>query len=262
MPHCSVAIGDESDREYQSLEYAWVGNPESATTLVFLHEGLGSLSAWGGFPQRLCQSLNIRGLVYSRSGFGLSVTDRQHSAKGIDYHDREALHALPALLDALGMGFCYLFGHSDGATIALIAAANPGSSRYQGLILLAPHIFVEPVTLAGIRAAKEAYETGGLKNKISRHHLHVDPVFYGWNNLWLSPDFGDWNIEAQLPSIQCPVLLIQGANDEYATYAQLRGIQTQIVHAEVLEIPDCGHFPQRDAEALVINAAKVFISGQ
>lgn len=260
MPHCSVAIGGESDRECQSLEYAWVGDPESATILVFLHEGLGSLSAWGGFPERLCQSLSVRGLVYSRSGYGLSVTDRQCAGRGIDYHDREALYSLPALLDALGIQSCYLFGHSDGATIALLAAANAGSSRYRGIILLAPHVFVESVTLAGIREAKQAYETGELKNKISRHHLDVDSVFYGWSDLWLSPEFRDWNIEAQLSSIRCPVIVMQGANDEYATYAQLHGIQGQIGHAQTLEIPDCGHFPHRDSESTVISATRALIN--
>lgn len=260
MPHCSVTIGGGSDRELQSLEYAWVGDPESATTFVLLHEGLGSLSAWGGFPELLCRALHVRGLVYSRSGYGLSVTDRSDMAKAVDYHSREALHSLPALLDALDIESCYLFGHSDGATIALLAASNAGSGRYWGLILLAPHIFVEAVTLAGIREAKQAYESGGLKNKISRHHLDVDSVFYGWNDLWLSPEFSDWNIEAQLPSIQCPVLVIQGANDEYATYAQLSGIQRWICHARLLEIPDCGHFPQRDAESIVTEATQAFMN--
>ena len=181
-------------------------------------------------------------------------------AKDIDYHDREALHSLPALLDALGIQSCYLFGHSDGATIALLAASNPGGGRYLGLILLAPHIFVEAVTLAGIREAKLAYESGGLKDKISRHHLHVDSVFYGWNDLWLSPEFRSWNIETKLPSIRCPVLVIQGVNDEYATHSQLIGIQRQISHAQVLEIPDCGHFPQRDAESTVIEATRTLIN--
>ena len=260
MPHCSVTIGGESGTELQSLEYAWVGDQENPTTLVFLHEGLGSLSAWGRFPERLCRALNVRGLVYSRSGYGLSVTDQQDTRKAVGYHIREAEVSLPALLNAIDIRSCYLFGHSDGATIALLAASNKGICQYRGLILLAPHIFVEAVTLEGIREARRAYETGGLKYKISRHHLDVDQVFYGWNDLWLSPTFRDWNIEEQLSSVRCPVLVIQGANDEYATFAQLRGIQRQISHAQVLEIPDCGHFPHRDAESIVTTATKAFIS--
>ena len=262
MPHISVEIGNAPEAEVQSLEYAWIGDSESSTTVVFLHEGLGSVGTWGGFPERLCQSLQARGLLYSRSGYGSSVTNQPKAGLTVGYHDQEALQSLPRLLDALGIQSCYLFGHSDGATIALLAAANAGAARYRGLILLAPHIFVETVTVAGVRDARQAYEQGGLKDKISRHHLDVDSVFYGWNDLWLSPEFRDWNIEAQLPSIQCPVIVMQGAADEYATELQLRGIADRIKGAQVMEIPGCGHFPHRDAEALVIDATKVLISGQ
>jgi pimeloyl-ACP methyl ester carboxylesterase len=261
MTHCSVVIGSEANRELQSLEYAWIGDPESTTTLVFLHEGLGSLSAWGGFPERLCQSLRVRGLLYSRSGYGLSVTDRPKTGLAVDYHDQEALQSLPGLLDALGIQSCYLFGHSDGATIALLAAASANAARYRGLILLAPHIFVEAVTVAGVREARQAYEQGSLKGRISRHHLDVDAVFYGWNDLWLSAEFQDWNIEGRLSAIRCPVMVIQGASDEYATYAQLGGIAAQIKSALIMEVPDCGHFPQRDAESLVIDATKALMGG-
>ena len=262
MPHITVEIGNEPGAEVQSLEYAWIGHSESPTTIVFLHEGLGSLSAWGSFPERLCQSLQARGLLYSRSGYGLSVTSQPKEGLTVDYHDQEALQSLPGLLDALGIQSCYLFGHSDGATIALLAAASVEASRYCGLILLAPHIFVEPITVAGVRDARQAYEQGGLKGRISRHHLDVDAVFYGWNDLWLSAEFLDWNIEAQLPAIQCPVIVMQGVADEYATDAQLCGITSHIKGAQVMEIPDCGHFPHRDAELLVIDATKALISGQ
>lgn len=260
MPHITIALADEPESEVQSLEYAWLGDLERSTTIVFLHEGLGSLSAWGSFPERLCRSLNLRGLVYSRAGYGVSVTNRPRSGLAVDYHDREALQVLPGLLDALGIQSCYLFGHSDGATIALLAAAMVNTRKYQGVVLLAPHIFVEAVTLRGLHDARSVYEIGDLKDKISRHHLDVDSVFYGWNDVWLSSAFRDWNIEERLSAIQCPVLAIQGIDDEYATLEQLRGIERQIKHAQILEIPDCRHFPHREAESEVTRATKNFIA--
>lgn len=262
MPHITVALTRELAGEVQSIEYAWVGDQQSTETIVFLHEGLGSLSAWGGFPHRLCQTLCIRGLVYSRSGFGRSLSNRPKFGLPVDYHLNEALQTLPHLLDALNIQSCYLFGHSDGATIALLAAANTGASRYHGLVLLAPHIFVETATLSGIRGARLAYETGSLKDKISRHHLDVDAVFYNWNDVWLSAEFQDWNIEEQLSSIQVPTLVMQGANDEYATSAQLDGIARQVRNAQVVEIPDCRHYPHREAESIVVFATKALLAQQ
>lgn len=255
MPYVTSLV----DEQRQSLEYDWVGSHDSSTTIVFLHEGLGSVSSWGRFPAQLCDTLQVRGLVYSRYGYGCSSERLSGTVLAPNYHQEEAESVLPGLLNTLGVGSCFLFGHSDGATIALLAATYQ-PERYQGLIVLAPHIFVEDVTVKGVREARQAYEIGGLRSRIERHHVNVDTVFYAWNDIWLSVAFRDWNIEEQMRQIRCPVLAIQGADDEYATMEQMRGMRRQMPELTVLEIPECGHWPHRDVASLVIEATKAFLS--
>ncbi len=242
-----------------SLEYRWVGQGnEDLPVVVFLHEGLGSVAMWRDFPARLCKELGLRGLVYSRFGYGRS-TPRPHAERfPVDYLHREALEVLPALLDNLDVERPWLFGHSDGATIALLAAAGlPG--RFPGIVVLAPHIFVEEVSLANIRVARAAYREKGLRERLAPYHDDVDSAFYAWNDIWLDPAFRNWNIEAEIERIVCPVLAIQGEGDEYATLEQLHGIKRRVRDTRLLILPGCRHSPHRDRPEEVIRATAAFL---
>lgn len=247
------------------LEYRRI-NPDrsGAPLLVFLHEGLGSVAQWRHYPQHLCDALGCRGLVYSRAGYGRSTPRRHDEHWPVSYLEDHARDVLPAFLAAVGAGpgveKPWLFGHSDGGSIALLyAALYPDAVA--GIVVLAPHIFVEEQTVAGIAAAKTAYETTEFAAKLGRYHDDPDSAFWGWNRAWLDPDFRDWNIEALLPAIRCPVLAVQGYDDEYASMAQLDGIKQQVPQTRLLKLPDCGHTPHRDCEAAVTAAVVGFIQG-
>jgi pimeloyl-ACP methyl ester carboxylesterase len=239
------------------LEYAWYGPDESERPpIVMLHEGLGSVSMWRDFPQRLADATGRRTLAYSRYGYGQS--DPLTEPRRVDYMHAEALAALPQLLDALAIREPVLFGHSDGASIALIHAAC--AQRTAALIALAPHVFVEPSGVASIAATRSTYLDGDLREKLARHHADVESAFWGWNDIWLHPDFTAWNIEALLPAIACPMLAIQGLDDEYGTMAQLDRIARGVPELRRLELEDCGHSPHRDQPEAVLAAAAHFLA--
>lgn len=245
------------------LEYHRVGIAgPAAPLLVFLHEGLGSASMWKDFPARLCDAGGWRGLVYSRTGYGRS-TPRPHGERWRpDYMHEQAREVLPQLLAAAGIDAAadppWLFGHSDGASIALIYAAEYPQAL-AGLVVLAPHIFVEDLSVHSIEQAKYAYRDTDLRHRLSRHHEDVDSAFWGWNDIWLDPAFRHWNIEGLLASIRVPVLAIQGHNDEYGTMAQVDGLAAAVAQAEVLRLDDCAHSPHRDRPEAVIQATIDFI---
>ncbi len=240
-----------------SIEYAWVRSPGArAPAIVLLHEGLGSLAMWRDFPERLQTAVGHDVLVYSREGYGRSSVPQ--SARTPRYMHEEALQVLPELLDALDIERPILLGHSDGASIALIHAG--GSARgVSALILLAPHVLVEEISLRSIAAANSAYEHGELRARLARYHEHVDAAFRGWNDAWLAPEFRSWNIEEFLPRITCPVLAIQGEEDEYGTMEQLARIERAISQAEFLKLKSCGHAPHRDCTAAVLEAIGRFL---
>ncbi|HEY5211063.1 MAG TPA: alpha/beta hydrolase [Stellaceae bacterium] len=233
------------------LEFKTIpGTRAGLPTLVFLHEGLGSISLWRDFPDRLAAATGAPALVYSRHGHGKS--DRLIGNRDVDYMHREALEALPELRRQLGLDEVVLVGHSDGASIALIHAGD-GRWPVRGLILEAPHAFVEDITVASIAAAKRTFETSDMGRRLGRHHDDPDATFWGWNKIWLDPRFRAWNIEAVLPRIRCPVLAIQGADDEYGTLAQLDAIARQIGGAfERCVLAACGHAPHRDQGAATV----------
>lgn len=234
-----------------------------APLLVFLHEGLGSVSMWRDFPARLCDALGAAGLVYSRPGYGRSTPRAPGERWNPDFMHRQAQDVLPALLDALQVDRTadppWLVGHSDGATIALLHAAR-FPRQVGALVVMAPHVFVEPVSLASIRRAREAYLHGDLKARLARHHDDVDSAFWGWNDVWLDPRFAHWNIEAELAPIACPVLAIQGLDDEYGTLEQIRAIARHLPRTELLELPRCGHSPHRDRSDAVVAAVQRFVA--
>ncbi|MCU6616514.1 alpha/beta hydrolase [Achromobacter sp. 77] len=245
------------------LECRWIA-PErkDAPLIVFLHEGLGSVSMWKDWPTQVCEAAGCRGLVYSRYGYGRSTARPREDAWTVDFMHREAHDVLPALLEVLGVNARrdkpVLFGHSDGGSIALLYAARYPDA-VAGVIAAAPHILVEDVSVTSIAAARRAYLESDLRARLSRHHQDVDSAFWGWNDIWLNPEFRAWNIEDDLSRIACPVLAIQGTGDEYGTLAQVHGIRRRAPQTELLEIPDCGHSPHRDQPATVIQAVARFV---
>jgi len=233
--------------EYERIDIANAVGP----TIVMLHEGLGSVSMWKDFPQQLAYATRQPIVAYSRHGHGRS--ERLHVQRTSNYMHDEALVVLPQLLEYWGVANPILFGHSDGASIALIYAG--GSGRVvTGIVALAPHTMVENISIVGIEAAKRAYETTSLRERLAHYHEDVDGVFWGWNNIWLSPAFRPWNIEAYLPRICSPILAIQGAQDEYGTMDQIERIRRAKGDVEVLELEDCRHSPHRDQPDVVLNA--------
>lgn len=245
-----------------SLEVRWVGSADPALpVMVFLHEGLGSVAMWKDFPQQFCEQHGLRGLVYSRYGYGNSTPRPADERWQPDFMHRQAVEVLPALLDTLGVERPWLFGHSDGGSIALLHAAR-FAENLRGVIVLAPHILVEDISVASIRLARDAYLSGGLRERLARYHADVDSAFWGWNTIWLDPAFRDWNIEAELAGIACPVLAIQGADDEYGTLEQVAGIARKAPQAQVLVLPQCGHSPHRDQPEALSREAGRFIRNQ
>lgn len=242
------------------LELHWVGDPAShLPTVVFLHEGLGSVAHWKDFPERLCRALGLRGLVYSRYGYGRSTPRPLDQPLGVDFLHYEATVVLPALLANLGIERPWLFGHSDGASIALLHAAHAGAG-VSGVIVAAPHIMVEAVGVASIRQARAAYLEGTLRERLARYHDDVDSAFYGWNDIWLDPAFAPWDIREEVAAITAPLLAIQGEQDEYGTLEQVRGIARLLPQAQLLILPGCGHTPHRDQAQQVIDTAGRFIA--
>jgi pimeloyl-ACP methyl ester carboxylesterase len=245
-----------------AIEHAWIAPQRRDRPLVvFLHEGLGSLAMWKDFPRQFCDAADLRGLVYSRPGYGRSTPRPAGERWGPDFMHRQAHEVLPALFAALHVDTkVWLFGHSDGGSIALLFAARfPAATA--GLVVAAPHIFVEAYGLASIRQAREAYAATDLKQRLARYHDDVDSAFCGWNDIWLDPAFVSWNIEAELAAITCPVLAVQGLDDEYGTLEQIRGIARRVAGTQLLELPGCGHSPHRDQPQRLIEAAGRFIAG-
>jgi pimeloyl-ACP methyl ester carboxylesterase len=250
-----------------SIEYRWVGVERADAPLaVFLHEGLGSIAMWRDWPHALCERLGMRGLVWSRPGYGRS-TPRPHNVKWpVDYLSQQARDVLPALLDTLGVSApqrerMWLIGHSDGGSIALLYAAF-FPQALAGAVVIAPHEFVEDISVEGIAEAKLAYETTNLRDKLARYHDDVDSAFYGWNDIWLSPAFRAWNIVDEIRAIRAPLLAVQAVDDHYGTIAQIETIGKAVPHARVLALPQGGHSPHRDAEQLLNDVIVQFVPEQ
>jgi len=225
--------------EYQRIPAVQPG----LAPIVLLHEGLGSIAMWRDFPARVAAATGAETITYSRRGYGRS--DRLAGPRAVDYMHGEGREVLPALLKALGVAAPVLVGHSDGGSIALIYAGSGHDAA--GLVLMAPHVFVEDITVTSIAAAKETYRTTDLGQRLGRYHDDPDPVFWGWNDIWLHPDFRHWNIESFVPAVRAPLLVIQGADDEYGTPAQLAAIaRLATVPCETVLLPGCRHSPHRD----------------
>ena len=242
------------------IEYEWAGSAAAdAPVLVFLHEGLGSVAMWRHFPARLCEAVGARGLVYSRPGYGKSTPRGSGERWTPEFMHLQARELLPELLHALGVEQPWLVGHSDGGSIALLYAASfPQALR--GAVVLAPHILVEDVSVASIQKARDAYLHTDVRQRLGRYHDDPDSAFWGWNDIWLAPAFRGWSIEEEIGAIRCPLLAIQGLDDEYGTLEQIRGIARRVPQARLLELPGCGHSPHREQPEAVIEAVQDFMA--
>ena len=226
--------------------------------IVMLHEGLGSVTTWREFPEKLAERTGAEVIIYSRYGYGYSTPRREPF--GIDYMHKAALEELPVFLDAVKIEKPVLFGHSDGASIALIyAGAQPDSVA--GLIVEAPHVFTEQISVDSIIAIRKAYDASDkLKSRLGRHHADPDASFKGWNEAWQLPAFLEWNIEEYLPSIICPTLVIQGESDEYGTLKQVDRIERGVGGVfEKLILAECGHAPHREKAEAVLSVITHFL---
>lgn len=239
------------------IEYRWAGRlSQDQPCIVLLHEGLGSVAMWKTFPERLARRTGCAVFVYSREGYGRSSPLSRPRQPDYMHHEGEVV--LPAVLDAAQIEQAVLFGHSDGASIALIGAATH-PKRVTGLVLEAPHVFVEPLTLSSIAESKRIFETTDLCDRLARYHHDPRGAFWGWNDIWLDGRFEHWNIEFYLPRITCPTLLIQGREDNYGTLAQLDSIaERSRGPTQVVVLDRCGHAPHRDRAEAVLAEAQAF----
>jgi len=239
------------------LETLLLSPAANAPTIVMLHEGLGSIAMWKDFPEQLAQATGFGVLVYSRYGHGKS--ERLAEKRSVDFMHHEAKVVLPELLRQFEIQQPILLGHSDGASITIIYAGTR-PQQVRALILEAPHVFVEDVSIQSIANMRTQFESTDLPQKLARFHNHVEETFRGWNDIWLDPDFRQWNIEEYLAPITCPVLVIQGQNDEYGTLAQVQAIQRLIPATQMRILPRCGHSPHRDHQALTIQTIAKCVS--
>ncbi len=240
------------------LEYQWVGDPAPGKrALVFLHEGLGSIRQWRDFPAKLSEAAGLPALVYDRYGYGQSDA-LQEPRRTVRFMHEEALSSLPEVLKALEIAEPILVGHSDGASIALIFAGAGHPAK--GVVAMAPHVFIEPICIESIRKAAKTFETTDLRERLGRYHRDAAKTFYGWADVWRDPQFGGWDIRSDyLPGVQCPVLAIQGYDDEYGTMAQLDEIGARVKGpCELLKLERCGHAPFRDQPEKTLAAAAAF----
>lgn len=251
-----------------ALETQQISGPADQPTLVFLHEGLGSVALWRDWPQQLCQRLGLAGLVYSRQGYGQSdarpdvrgeprvVNGLTHGRLQPDYMHHEAQVVLPELLRLLGIARPLLLGHSDGGTIALLHASQ---HPVAGCIVMAPHVIVEDISVSAIAQAREAYLNGPLRQRLAPFHADVDCAFWQWNDAWLNPAFRSYDIRAEIASITTPLLAIQGEDDAYGTLAQIDEIALKVPQTRLVKLAACGHSPHRDQPEAVAQAIGQFI---
>ena len=278
MTQAPALVDIQWDGQRIALEYQWLdacaGETDEAGAngtkretplplVVFLHEGLGSLAMWKDFPQQLCAAAHCRGLVISRPGYGQSTPLPAGTRWNSDFLERQALEVLPAALAALGVDASaqplWLLGHSDGASIALIyAAAFP--AKVAGLVVLAPHCFVEDQTVASIAALHAPHVKAALLARLARYHRAPEAVFDAWSRIWLEGAFRSWTIADRMPRIGCPVLAVQGLDDEYGSLEQSRSIARAVSGTRLLELAACGHSPHRDQPQTLAAAISSFLN--
>ena len=244
-----------------SLETRWIGpRPNEAATIVLLHEGLGSAGQWGPFHSALAESTGCGVFAYSRAGYGGS--DPVALPRPLTYMHDEALRVLPQLLDAIGFTRGILLGHSDGASIATIYTGGIQDHRVRGLVLIAPHFFVEDVSIESIGRVRTAYHTGDLKQRLAKYHgPNVDVAFRGWNDAWLDPGFRSWDIRESIGYIRVPILIVQGTADQYGTEAQIRVAEEEAYcPVDVAMVEGAGHAPHTERAGETLAAVTAFVA--
>jgi len=242
------------------LEYRMIRpRPGAAPTIVMLHEGLGSVASWGAFPEQVASATGAGVFVYSRAGYGRSSPGSL--PRSVSFMHEEACEALPRVLAAIGFQRGILFGYSDGASIATIYAGSIQDHRVRGLVLMAPHFFIEEMGLAEIRRAREAFAAGALREKLKRWHADVDCAFRSWSEPCLDPDFEKWDITDALGYIRVPILIVQGERDQYGTLKQVEAAQQEcFCPVEVAVLPGIHHAPHREASELTLTTVADFIN--
>ena len=243
----------------QQIEFERIAGAANAAPIVVLHEGLGSVAMWRNFPAKLAAVSSRTVVTYSRLGYGKSdaLTGARPNLRDTRFMHTEAWDVLPALLRQWGLTNPVLLGHSDGASIALLHAAQ---HPVTGVIAMAPHVKVEQISIQGAEDTRQAYLSGDLRGKISKYHDDVDGAFWGWADTWLSAPFRDWNIEAEVADIAAPVLALQGEDDQYGTLEQIESIKRHAAHVKLLKLPKCGHSPHRDQPDIVLSAIVSFLT--
>ncbi len=244
----------------ETLEYRMIGlRPDAAPTLVLLHEGLGCVDMWNHFPDQLAAATGCGVFVYSRAGYGRSspVT----LPRPLTYMHHEANNVLPRVLERIGFQRGLLVGHSDGASIATIYAGSHQDHRVRGLVLMAPHFIVEDISVASIAEAREAYNNGDLRARLSKYHPNVDVAFRGWNDVWLENDFRQWDISEALAYIRVPILIVQGEDDQYGTIRQIEIAQEECYcPVDVALLPGVKHNPAREAAEVTLRTVTEFVT--
>ncbi|MGA3306685.1 MAG: alpha/beta hydrolase [Stellaceae bacterium] len=242
------------------FEYRMIGpRPDAAPTIVMLHEGLGSVSLWGSFPDDLAKATGAGVFAYSRAGYGASPPGKM--PRTTSFLDEEAREVLPRVLDAIGFKRGFLLGHSDGASIATIYAGSVQDHRIRGLALIAPHFFTEDMGLNEIRRARKSFQSGALREKLKAWHADVDCTFWSWNTPWLDPDFRNWDITEALAYIRVPILILQGDADQYGTQKQIEAAQREcFCPVEVAMLPGVRHIPYREAPDLTLKIIADFFT--
>lgn len=239
------------------VEYDDVPGDPDLAPLLFLHEGLGSVGLWRGFHRRIAAATGRRAVAYSRLGHGSSEPPPQPRTPR--FMHAEAAMVVPALGAALDLGRPVLVGHSDGGSIALLHAA---AADVGGVVVLAPHVFVEEIGLRAIADARRAFLEGDLRVRLARHHRDPDTAFLGWNEVWLSPDFRSWDLRPLLAGITAPVLGIQGTDDPYGTTAHVEAVRDAVRGPVELLLLDCGHAPHLEQRAATTRAMVRFLDAR
>ena len=241
--------------EIRRIKAKKIGNP----TLVFLHEGLGCVSMWKDFPDRLAKETGLAALIYSRRGYGGS--DKFSLPRQLDYMHEEGIDVLPALLRTEQVNRAILIGHSDGGSISLIYAGSKFASKLDALIMIAPHVFVEKISVESIKKIQKDFKLGDLRERLARYHMdNLDSVFWGWSNIWVSPSFRKWNIEEYLPQINVPTIVIQGDKDQFGSLSQVNSIiEKTKLEVKYKIIKNCGHSPHLENSGEVLGVLSDFI---
>ncbi|PLX39145.1 MAG: alpha/beta hydrolase [Hyphomicrobiales bacterium] len=245
----------------KSLEWGTFGPAPAGggSAIVMLHEGLGCLALWRDFPEKLAGATGLPVFAYSRAGYGQS--DPADLPRPLDYMTREAVEALPEVLDAVGAGKVVLFGHSDGATIAAEYAGRIEDSRLRGLVLMAPHFFTEEMGLTEIARAKDVFASQDLKTRMAKYHRDPEATFRGWNDAWLAPGFKDWNVADVIERWRVPALVIQGIGDQYGTEAQVNVVaERSNAPVDIALLEDCRHSPFIDQPQATLDAVAAFLA--